>query len=137
VCAAIGLGAWAVTLAESLDAERAAGRASASALEVLSDEGTRRYPLEGARGMLAVTETGRAALVVSSLPRAPAGTTYEAWVVHRGEALPSGIFTGGGKRSVVAITRPVPDGALLAVSLERAGGAERMRGTLLFEARTT
>jgi anti-sigma-K factor RskA len=63
-------------------------------------------------------------LAVSGLPAAPAGKAYEVWVIPAGKApLPAGLFSGGGK-VVVRLTRPLPRGATVAVTLERAGGVK-------------
>ena len=64
--------------------------------------------------------TGSAA--EDALP-APRGKTYEAWIIPPGKAArPAGLFAGGG-RSVVHLRGPVPAGAVVAVTVERAGGA--------------
>ncbi|MGH3050116.1 MAG: zf-HC2 domain-containing protein, partial [Gaiellaceae bacterium] len=47
-------------------------------------------PLHGATGSLVRASSGRATLVVSGLPPAPAGKTYEAWVMLPGRTLPAG-----------------------------------------------
>ena len=131
---AIVLGVWASLLHDSLARERARRAADSRAVAVLSSPGARRYPLIGARGSLAVAPGGEAALVVSLRP-APGGKSYEAWVVAGGEPQPAGVFSGGG-RTTLALTRRVPRGARVAVSLERAGGVLTLTGTLLFGAQT-
>src|SRR5439155_996019 len=80
-----------------------------------------RFSLRGARGSLIVTPEREAVLVVAGLPRAPAGRTYEVWVVTPGRTLPAGLFTGGKEGSLVALSRPVPEAAAVAASVERAG----------------
>ena len=109
----------------------------ARATTVLSDPTAVRFPLAGAPGHVVVTRSRAAALVVSNLRRAPSGKTYELWVVAALQPRPAGIFSGGGKRSLVALTRKVPHGARVAVSLEPAGGSRQVTGTLLFSAQTT
>ena len=48
----------------------------------------------GGQGMVAVDATGRGVLVVDRLPAAPAGKTYEAWVIAPGgEPLSNGRAT--------------------------------------------
>jgi anti-sigma-K factor RskA len=106
-CAAIGLGVWAATLNSRLD-DRA---------EVVA--------LAGARGSLVVQPSGEAALIVSGLARAPAGKTYELWVIHEGTPLAAGLFEAAEGRTAVALTRRVPDGAVVAVTLERTGGVPK------------
>ena len=111
---AIGLGIWGASLADRLDRERAVSA-------VLADPDARSLPLKGAKGRLVVTEDGRAALV-AALPSAPAGRTYEIWVIRQGDPLPAGLFEIGG--DAVALTRPVPGGATVAVTVEPDGGVD-------------
>ncbi len=73
---------------------------------------------------------GNAALVVRSLPSAPSGKAYEIWVIEGTQPAPAGLFDGG-PASVVALTRPVPAGARVAVTLERSGGVAQPTGQLL------
>ena len=106
---AVGLGVWNISLHDRL------GRAQ---------EALRGVPLAGAKGSV-VVGNGSAALVVSDLAPAPAGKTYEAWVVKGGQASPAGTFTGGGRTIVFRLTRALPAGAVVAVTIERAGGVDR------------
>ena len=133
---AIVLGAWAFSLASSLEDERQARANLDRATAVLATDDAVAIPLSGASGTLVVAETGEAALVVSSLDPAPAGKTYEAWVIEDGRPLPAGLFAGAGGRTVVALERPVPRGAVVAVTLEPAGGVERPTSSPLFTAET-
>jgi anti-sigma-K factor RskA len=113
-CAAIGFGIWAATLNNRL-AER-----------------PEAVGLTGANGSLIVSPAREGTLVVRNLDPAPAGKTYEAWVIKGGTPLPAGTFTGGGRVAFV-LTRPVPDGAIVAVTLERAGGVAKPTTTPLFQ----
>jgi anti-sigma factor RsiW len=108
-CAAIGLGVWNVLLHNDLN----------------NAEALRSVPLTGASGSVVVGAGGSGALVVSDLPAAPAGKTYEAWVIENGKARPAGTFGGGGRTIVIRLTRALPAGAIVAVTLERAGGVEQ------------
>jgi anti-sigma-K factor RskA len=112
-CAALALGLWAASLRSELG-----DRAQVVALS-------------GAQGSLVVTPSGEATLVVSNLDMAPLDRTYEAWVILDDEPKPAGLFRGGG-RTAVTLTRPVPDGAVVAVTLERAGGVEKPQSKPLF-----
>jgi anti-sigma-K factor RskA len=112
-CAAIGFGIWAAALNNRLGERPAA------------------VGLSGANGSLIVSPAGEGTLVVRNLDPAPAGKTYEAWVIKGGTPLPAGTFTGGGRIAFV-LTRPVPDGAIVAVTLERAGGVAKPTTTPLF-----
>ena len=67
---------------------------------------------------------GRAALALS-LPRAPSGKAYEAWVIQAGRARRAGLFDGGSETSIVGLDGRVPTGAVVAVTVERAGGVDQ------------
>ena len=73
----------------------------------------------GGSGVLAVAPDGEAALALR-VGHAPPGKTYEAWVIHANAARPAGLFRGAG---VVKLARRVPKGSVVAVTVERAGGA--------------
>lgn len=90
---------------------------------VLSKPGA-RFVSMGTRGGVAVAPDGEAALAVA-LPTAPAGKTYEAWVIRRGDAKPAGLFPGHSGASIVKLSRPVGTKAVVAVTVERKGGASK------------
>jgi anti-sigma-K factor RskA len=115
-CAAIGLGIWAASLNSRLGSRPEA------------------IDLEGARGSLILTKSGDGTLVLDSLAAAPTGKTYEAWVIEAGAPRRAGLFSGGGRIAFV-LTRKVPDGAVVAVTLEDAPGAEAPTGKPLFHTR--
>jgi anti-sigma-K factor RskA len=109
--AALGLGIWAAS-----EHSRTGG----------SREALTTVPLRGASGSLVLSGGRRGALVVAGLPPAPSGKTYEAWVIEDGKARPAGLFApAGGRVVVLRLTRPVPAGAEVAVTLERAGGVSQ------------
>ena len=108
--AAIGLGVWGATRSTSSDPFAA----------VLSKSGARVVSM-GDRGALAVAPDGSAAIALTA-PNAPAGKTYEAWVINNGAARRAGLLSG---RSTLRIQRPVGKGAVVAVTLERDGGVDR------------
>jgi anti-sigma-K factor RskA len=124
---AIGLGLWATSLSQELDDVRG----DAEAVAVLSDPGRQELKLTGAEGRLVVSATGRAAIVISGVERAPEGKVYEIWVIEGGKPKPAGLFDGAGTRTVVTLSRPVPDEAIVAVTLERDGGVALPTGTPL------
>jgi anti-sigma-K factor RskA len=72
------------------------------------------------------TETQEGHLVVFGLEEAPDAHTYEAWVIEEGESVPAGLFSGGAEgTTVVPLAVPVPAGAVVAVTIEQAGGVEQ------------
>jgi anti-sigma-K factor RskA len=109
-CVAIGLGIYAASLKSKLD------NASVQTLA-----------LKGAAGSVVVGRNGEAALVVSGLRPAPAGKTYEVWVIHGSAAYPAGLFRG--TAASVRLSHRVPDGGIVGVTLERAGGSPRPTST--------
>jgi len=124
--AALALSFWAADLSQQLDEQRAALHLSEEAVAVLADPDATRVPLDGAEGMLVVDdESGEGWLVLRGLESAPSAKTYEAWVIEDGEAVPAGLFGGGGVSTVVSLTVPVPEDAVVAVTLEEAGGVEQ------------
>jgi anti-sigma-K factor RskA len=110
---AIGLGVWGATRPASGDAFT----------RVLSQPGARVIAM-GHDGALAVAPDGRAAFVLH-VPRAPDGKTYEAWIMQPSSARPAGTFAGGDKASVVDLGERLPAGALVGVTVERAGGVDK------------
>ena len=108
-CAAVAFGVWAAVLASRQTREAAT--------------------------WAVVVAGGRATVSVSGLAAAPQGKTYEAWVIPaKGAPQPAGLFSGG-PRTVVHLTRPVPAGATIAATVERAGGVSAPTTTPLFTAR--
>ena len=124
---AIALGLWAASVSSDLDRERAL-------LAILADPDAKAIPLDGANGRVVVTDTGEAALVVSGLATAPEGKTYELWVAEGDEMLPAGVFDAKHERNVVRLTRPVPPGSGVAVTLEDDGGADAPTSDPIFTA---
>jgi anti-sigma-K factor RskA len=115
--AAIVLGLWAGSLSDSLDRER-------GLVALLSDPAARTVDLSGAEGRLVVARDGRAVLAVAGLGPAPQGKTYEAWVIEDSRPRRAGLFDPDDGRGLVELDEPVPDGAVVAVTLERRGGVD-------------
>lgn len=130
--AALALGLWGTSVSNDLDELRARAGSDRQAIAVLADPNHRSIRLAGADGRLVVSTTGRAAMVLSGLDRAPEGKVYEIWVIEAGRATPAGLFEGADTRTVLALSRPVPEDAVVAVTLERAGGVDSPTGTPLF-----
>ena len=135
-CAAIGLGIWAATLSHSLDRARATSARAQAMAQVLANPATRKIALRGGSGVVAVDPSGQGVLVVDRLPSAPSGHTYEAWVIpHGGAARKAGLFKSSGSMTVVSIAN-VPRGAVVAATVERAGGVDQPTRTPIFSAQT-
>ena len=115
--AAIGFGVWAASLSSELDERRAAP--SDAALAVLADPEASHVALTGADGTLVVAPSGAAALVVRGLEPLGEGSYYTAWVTPDGETMThAGTFEADSATDIVSLTEPVPDGGLVAVSIE-------------------
>src|SRR5919204_1225815 len=130
--AAIALGIWATQLSSSLDKERAARKAQRSVIAVLSD--CARTQTQGAHGSICVAPTREAVLTVDGLRRVESGKTYEAWVVKGNRTEPAGLFRGGAGRTYVRLTKPVPKGALVGVTVEKAGGVKAPTNAMVLRA---
>lgn len=124
--AALGFGLWAASLSNELDRTR-------DALDVLADPAARSVELEGAAGRLVVGEDGRAALVVRGLEPAPAGKTYEIWVIED-RPRRAGLFDEPGE--VVLLDRRVPEDATVAVTVEDDGGVDAPTSEPVLSAQT-
>jgi anti-sigma-K factor RskA len=71
---------------------------------------------------LTVGPSRTAQLAVSGLDPAPAGKIYEVWVIAAGRPLPAGLFAGARETVTLRLNRPVPKGAVVAITLERTPG---------------
>jgi anti-sigma factor RsiW len=118
---AIALGAWAVSLHGRLGDANDRLAADRAALAIVSDPAARAVDLAKGNGKLVVAPDGRAAMIVDGLAKAPSGKTYEVWVIRGTKPTRAGTFAGG-DRSVVAVQGTVGNDAVVAVTLERAGG---------------
>jgi anti-sigma factor RsiW len=119
--AAIALGAWAVSLHGRLGDANDRVAAERSSLAIVSDPAAHTVSLAKGHGQLVVAPDGRAVLVVADLATAPSGKTYEVWVIKGTTPKRAGLFQGG-TRSVVPVEGTVGKDAVVAVTLERAGG---------------
>ena len=73
---------------------------------------------------VAVGPNRTATIQTSGLSKAPQGKTYEAWIIPAGTTpRPAGLFAGGA-HSMLHLDGTVPRNAVVAVTLEQAGGAK-------------
>jgi anti-sigma-K factor RskA len=122
---AVSLGVWAVHLSNSLDLTRTALARQRQAVAVLADPTAQTVRLKAGAGRLVVDANGRAALVLAGLEQAPSGKTYETWIINRGTPVPAGVFPGGKALDVVGVDGVVGQGDVVAVTIERSGGARK------------
>jgi len=108
--ALVGMLAWNISLRNDVSANRdnlATGAA---------------VTLPGVGNVVAQTD-GNATLFANLRP-APAGHTYEAWILRGSAALPAGVFKGGGTVEL-QLTRDARPGDRIAVTVEPAGGTQK------------
>ena len=125
--ALIALGWWAVSLHDNLADTKSALAEQRTVTGVLADTGAQRVTLAAGSGTLVNGSRG-AVLVVDDLEPAAAGKTYEVWVIRKGVPASSGLFAGG-SHSVVLVQHAVATGDVVAVTLEKAGGAKTPTST--------
>jgi hypothetical protein len=130
--AAIALGTWAfVSSVRAQDDGAEVVRSTpiygaAQAISLLSRPGTERIRLAGSRGsaVLAIGARGRGVLVLDGLGIAPAGKSYQAWIVDPNtrplEHQSAAVFTG--VETIVPLAEAVPRGWVLGVTVEQEGG---------------
>jgi anti-sigma-K factor RskA len=110
-CTAIGLALWANSLRNEIDRQRTVA-------------------FQGVPGQLVIS--GDEASIVTCVDRAPAGKTYEAWVIENEVPRPAGLFRGG--CGTVELTREVEPGVTVAVTLEPGPGSDVPTGDVLMSA---
>jgi hypothetical protein len=120
---AIGLGLYALSLDGRLDEARSALSAQQRATAALADPQATTVALQAGSGRLVVADDGSTVLVLDDLSAAPTGKTYQAWVVEGTTPVSAGTFAPTDGRAVVPISQAVPDGAVVAVTIEQSGGA--------------
>ena len=105
-------------------ASRGLAVAAAAAACIAVGLGVSLSPSGGAGvGTLTIGPSRAATLQMTGLSAAPSGKTYEAWVIPAGQApRPAGLFPGGGS-TTVHLRGTVPRKAVVAVTVERAGGS--------------
>lgn len=108
--------------------------------EMLAAPGTRVAELSGkeaapqAHAVVAVhSATGRAMLIATGLPEAPAGHAYQLWFIAGGRPMPGGVFKADPRGHAMMADR-MPEGAsspsAFAVTLEREAGEQAPKGAM-------
>lgn len=123
---AILLGSWAFVSSVRSDHETTADAAqSQQVISLLSKPSTQRVPLDGSAGRitLAVGTGGRGFLVLDGLGLAPTGKSYQAWVIEPTAKVPASAAVFAGTEMLVPMSVAVRPGAVVAITIERAGGA--------------
>ena len=121
---ALALGTWATSMSSDLDETRDALARERAAAAIVADPTSRTVEMAPGAGRLVVGVDGQAALVLPDLGEAPAGKTYQAWVIEDGNPISAGTFPGEYGTDVVLVDGDVAEGEVVAVTLEKAGGAK-------------
>ena len=133
---AIGLGIWASHLSNDLSSTRAALAGQREAARIVADPDAQTVALAKGTGRLVVARDGRAALALAGLDPAPSGKTYEVWVIAGRQAPePSGLFSAREGTDLVRVEQMVGSGDVVAVTLEKAGGARAPTTTPLVQSK--
>lgn len=116
------------------DADRANQRSAelARAIAAMSELGSQVAILrgtgaaDGANGFAAFPAAGGGYVVMSGMPAAPAGQTYQAWYLVDGQPASAGLMTvGSDGYAVLADITLVPGTSVVALTLEPAGGSDQ------------
>lgn len=126
---AIALGSWAFV--ESIRSDDGAAESAATTaqteqlISLLSNPTTERVPVDGSAGriILVVGTRGRGYLVLDGLGLEPTGKSYQAWVIKPGAKAPASAAVFAGSELLVPLSVAVRPGAVVAITIERAGGA--------------
>ncbi len=121
---ALGVGLWASNLSSQLDETRSALERERAAAVIVANPDSRTVALEAGTGRLVVDPDGTAALVLHGLGPAPQGQTYETWIIEGDTPRPAGLFPGQDGIDIVLVDGAVSPGAIVAVTVEPAGGVE-------------
>jgi anti-sigma-K factor RskA len=133
---AIGLGIWAAHLSSDLSSTRSALAGQREAAQIVASPDAQTVGLAKGTGRLVVAPDGRAALALAGLEPAPSGKTYEVWVIAGKNAPePSGLFAGHTGADLVRVEQMVGRGDVVAVTLEKAGGASAPTTTPLVQSK--
>jgi len=133
---AIGLGIWAAHLSNDLSSTRSALGQQRAAAQIVANPDAVTVSLAKGTGRLVVAPDGKAALALAGLDPAPSGKTYEVWVMAgKNPPEPSGLFPGREGVDLVPVEQMVGAGDVVAVTLERAGGASAPTTTPLVQSK--
>ena len=124
---ALAIGLWAADLSSQLDETQSALDRLRASAAIVADPDAKTVPLQAGSGRLVVDPDGNAVLLLKDLEPAPAGKTYETWVIPGGDlaqAQPAGLFPGSDDADIVGVDGTVGEGDVVAVTVEQAGGVD-------------
>ena len=91
---------------------------------MLADPEARTVALQAGDGRLVVGPEGEAVLVLDGMDPAPAGKTYELWIIEGDTPQRAGLFPGRDGTDVVPVDGTVAEGDIVAVTIEDAAGVD-------------
>jgi anti-sigma-K factor RskA len=124
---ALAIGLWAADLSSQLDESQSALDRLRANAAIIADPDAKTVPLQAGNGRLVVDPDGQAVLLLEDLEPAPAGKTYEMWIVPGGnieQASPAGLFLGNEGAEILGVEGTVQEGDLVAVTVEDEGGVD-------------
>jgi len=121
---ALSASLWAARLSGDLDDARSALERERAAAAVLADPEARTVALQAGDGRLVVGPEGEAVLVLDGMDPAPAGKTYELWIIEGDTPQRAGLFPGRDGTDVVPVDGTVAEGDIVAVTIEDAAGVD-------------
>ncbi|OFW75722.1 MAG: hypothetical protein A2Y55_12935 [Actinobacteria bacterium RBG_16_68_12] len=121
---ALSASLWAARLSGDLDDARSALERERAAAAVLADPEARTVALQAGEGRLVVGSEGKAVLVLHGVEPAPAGKTYELWIIEVDTPQRAGLFPGRDGTDVVPVDGTVAEGDIVAVTIEDAAGVD-------------
>jgi anti-sigma-K factor RskA len=124
------VGVYGLNARQQADAANARAAEIARAVAALSQPGAQIAYLRGSgpaatvSGFVAVPPGSPGYMVLTDVPAAPAGKTYQAWFIAGGKPTSAGTMAPGADGSVIADgMQPVPGTAVIAVTIEPSGGS--------------
>ncbi|HYI74721.1 MAG TPA: anti-sigma factor [Gaiellaceae bacterium] len=124
---ALAVGLWASSISSELDDTRSALAQQQATAQILAASDAQSIALSLGEGRVVVSGDGDAVLVLDGIDAAPAGKTYEMWIVPDGDigsANPAGLFSGADGTAIERLDGTVEPGDVVAVTIEDAGGVD-------------
>ncbi len=138
------LGSWSIVLQERASSAEARAAVLAQALTAMADPTAQVATLRGtadvagARGFAAFPKSGPGYIVIVGLQPAPSGKTYQAWYLVNGVPTSAGLMSVGQDGYAVLSGITEVDGTnLIALTVERAGGASQPSGAPIVSGQVT
>jgi len=126
------LGVYGLNLRQQADQANQRAQQIAAAVAAMSAPGAQVAILHGTgsaaavNGFAAFPASGGGYVVMTDVPDAPSGMTYQAWFIVHNQATSAGVMTVGSDGNMVASgVQPVPGTQVVAFTLEPSGGSDQ------------